>query len=184
MTPPILHTLEALYRDKATRRYGLADVSQLQHALQSATLAERNREPGNVIAAALLHDVGHMIHGLGENPAAQQIDDTHEARAAAWLDAHFGADVVEPIRLHVAAKRYLCAVDGTYFGKLASDSVRSLALQGGPMSGEEVARFERLPYFAEAVRLRRYDDQAKDPAMQTPPFAYFLTYVAGSLNRA
>ncbi|HYG42863.1 MAG TPA: HD domain-containing protein [Bordetella sp.] len=184
MTLPILHTLETLYRDKATHRYGLADVSQLQHALQSAALAERNGEPANVIAAALLHDVGHMIHGLGENPAAQRVDDTHEERAAAWLDPHFGADVVEPIRLHVAAKRYLCAMDHTYFGKLASDSVRSLALQGGPMSAEEVAQFERLPYFSEAVRLRRYDDQAKDPAMRTPPFAYFLACVEGALSRA
>lgn len=175
--------IEDIYTDRAQRRYGLSSVNQLQHALQSAALAEQNGEPVSLIVAALLHDVGHMIHDLVEDPAAEGIDDSHEARGAAWLAAAFGPEVVEPVRLHVPAKRYLCATEADYFGRLSSDSVRSLALQGGPMSADEVSAFNRLPYAAEAVRLRRIDDLAKDKEAVTPSLAHYLTYVDALMAR-
>jgi phosphonate degradation associated HDIG domain protein len=171
-----------IYRQKATARYGLSMVNQLQHALQSATLAEARAEPASLVAAALLHDLGHMIHELGEDPASGGIDDTHEERAAQWLSADFGPEVTEPIRLHVPAKRYLCAVDPFYFGKLSEDSVRSLALQGGPMSLAEVEAFRRQPHHDAAVRLRQIDDLAKDPAAVTPPFEHFLPAIDQALS--
>jgi phosphonate degradation associated HDIG domain protein len=178
----IRETLIEIYTHKATGQYGLSAVNQLQHALQSATLAEAAGEPATLVAAALLHDVGHMIHDMGEDPAKHGVDDTHEELAAAWLSAHFGPEVTEPIRMHVPAKRYLCATDQSYFSKLSEDSVRSLALQGGPMSQEEVAQFRKVPHYDAAVRLRRYDDLAKDPATVTPRFEHFLPAIDAALK--
>jgi phosphonate degradation associated HDIG domain protein len=166
-----------IYTLRATGRYGLSDVDQLQHGLQAASLAERMGENSEMIVAALLHDIGHMVHDLGENPAAEGVDDRHEEMGAEWLARVFPPAVTEPIRLHVPAKRYLCAVDKGYFGKLSQDSVMSLALQGGVMSEEEVVAFERLPHFEEAVRLRRLDEAAKDPDAETPPFEHFLSHI-------
>jgi [1-hydroxy-2-(trimethylamino)ethyl]phosphonate dioxygenase len=171
-----------IYMHRATRRYGLSDVNQLQHALQSASLAEARSEPPGLVVAALLHDIGHMIHDLGEDPARHGIDDTHEKRAAEWLKAYFGPEVTEPIRLHVPAKRYLCAVDPYYLSKLSEDSARSLVLQGGPMTPDEVAEFKRLAHSDAAVRLRRYDDLAKDPKALTPGFEHFLPVIDISLS--
>ena len=102
-----------------------------------------------------------MIHELGEDPAGRGIDDVHEELGAAWLAKHLTPDVVEPVRLHVAAKRYLCATKSDYFGKLSADSVRSLELQGGLMSAGEVEAFRKRPFYVEAVRLRRYDEGAR-----------------------
>lgn len=177
-------TLIDIYQNKAAGRYGLSAINQLQHALQSAALAEAEGEPSWFIAAALLHDVGHMIHEHGEDAAEHGIDDTHEELAANWLARHFGPSVAEPVRLHVPAKRYLCAIDQTYFGKLSADSVRSLSLQGGPMSSSECAAFERNPHFGAAVRLRKIDDRAKDPRAETPEFTYFLRYIDEALSVA
>ena len=170
-----------IYDHKATDRYGLSDVTQLQHALQSAKSAADAGEPSPFIAAALLHDVGHMIHDLGEDPASEGVDDTHEELAAHFLAKHFGPDVFEPVRLHVPAKRYLCATDPDYFNVLSEDSVRSLTLQGGPMSSDEITEFEKNPHFSAAVRLRRIDDKAKDPQAQTPRFHDFLPHIDAAL---
>ena len=170
--------LLAIYAGRATRRYGLSDINQLQHALQSAAHAERDGCSPATVLAALLHDVGHMIHDLGEDPASAGVDDVHEELGAQWLAERFGPDVAEPVRLHVAAKRYLCATEPGYFGKLSEDSVRSLELQGGPMSPDEVAAFRKLPFHAEAVQLRRYDEAAKDPRASTPDFDHYLRHVA------
>lgn len=171
-----------IYNQRATGRYGLSAVSQQQHALQSAALAESQGEPAALIAAALMHDIGHMVHDLGDDPAQQGVDDRHEELGAQWLVTRFGPDVTEPVRLHVPAKRYLCAVDASYFGKLSPDSVRSLALQGGPMSHDEVQTFERLPYADAAVRLRRIDEAAKNPEAITPPVEHFMRYVEAVLR--
>ncbi len=164
-------------------RYGLSDLNQIQHGLQAAWLAERAGDPPSLIAAALLHDIGHMLHELGENPAEAGIDDRHEEVGDAYLRDRFGPDVCEPVRLHVAAKRYLCGKEPDYFAKLSKDSVLSLSLQGGPMDADEIAAFERLPFWQEAVRLRRYDEGAKVKGLETPPLAHFLPYVAQSLRR-
>ena len=166
-----------IFVGRATKRYGLSDVNQLQHALQCAALAEADGAPPATVLAALLHDVGHMIHALGENPAGRGIDDVHEQTGADWLASRFGPEVSEPVRLHVAAKRYLCTIEPDYFGKLSPDSVRSLGLQGGPMSAAEIEAFRRHPQHEEAVRLRRYDEAAKDPRATTPDFDYFLRHV-------
>ena len=173
-----------IFVGRATRRYGLSEINQLQHALQSAALAEADGAPSASVLAALLHDVGHMIHDLGEDPASRGVDDVHEALGADWLAERFGPEVSEPVRLHVTAKRYLCTVEADYFGKLAPDSVRSLKLQGGLMSVDEVEAFRANPHHAEAVRLRRYDEEAKIKDLETPSVAHFMTYVARCLKPA
>ena len=181
-TTDILAEIHHLLEQKASGRYGLTLINQQQHALQGAWLAEREGKGDAMIVAALLHDIGHMVHDLGDNPADAGIDDRHEELGHAWLQAHFGPEVTEPVRLHVAAKRYLCAVEADYFGKLSTDSIKSLALQGGPMSAEEVTAFEALPQHADAVQLRRYDEQAKVKGLETPPVAHFLPAVARCLK--
>jgi len=166
-----------LYGTKATRRYGLSQVNQLQHALQGAAMAQAAGEPDAMVVATLLHDIGHMVHALGEDPARLGIDDRHEVLSAEWLSDFFGPQVTEPVRLHVQAKRYLCAIDPDYFSLLSDDSVRSLALQGGPMTPAEAQAFRQLEASDQAVRLRQYDDRAKDPQAVTPPFEHFLAVI-------
>ena len=178
----VLATIRDMLEHRADALYGLHDVTQREHALQSAWLAERDGHPPSLIAAALMHDIGHLVHDLGENPAEAGIDDRHEDLGNAWLTRHFGPEVSEPVRLHVAAKRYLCATEADYFGKLSPDSALSLSLQGGPMSAEEVAAFEALPFHLEAVQLRRYDDEAKVKDLATPPVAHFMGYVGACLR--
>src|SRR3954468_10241396 len=128
MTDPLRQQLLTVFTGRATRRYGLSAVNQLQHALQAAQQAESDGCTPATVLASLLHDVGHMIHQLGEDPAARGVDDVHEELGARWLAERFGPAVREPVRLHVTAKRYLCTVESDYFGKLSPDSVRSLKL--------------------------------------------------------
>jgi phosphonate degradation associated HDIG domain protein len=177
MTQDPVASIATLLQEKGSRRYGLAAVSQLQHALQAALLAEQSGGDAALVTASLLHDIGHMVHGLGDDPAADGVDDRHEELGRAYLAALFGPAVTEPVRLHVAAKRYLCATEADYFAKLSPDSVRSLALQGGPMSAAEVAEFGARPHAAAAVQLRRFDEGAKVAALDTPPVAHFLPYL-------
>ncbi len=176
MTSPetLRREIEELYGTRGHRRYDLEEISQLQHALQTATMAEQQGEPPAIVLAALLHDVGHMVHGLGENPAAEGIDGRHEIAGANWLAARLPASVSEPVRLHVAAKRYLCGTEPGYTEILAPDSVLSLRLQGGPMTADEAARFRALPFAEDAIRIRRMDDAAKDLTAKTPDVAHFL----------
>ena len=178
MSDALRRELLEIFVGRATRRYGLSAINQLQHALQAAALAEADNAPPATVLASLLHDVGHRVHDLGEDPAARGVDDVHEELGATWLAERFGPEVSEPVRLHVTAKRYLCTVEPDYFSKLTPDSVRSLKLQGGPMSPDEVAAFRADPFHAEAVRLRRYDEGAKDPRAQTPDFDHYLRHVA------
>ncbi|MDB5316511.1 MAG: hypothetical protein JWO24_2355 [Rhodospirillales bacterium] len=177
----LLAQIEMMLDDRADGQYGLHDITQKQHALQSAWLAERDGHPAALIAAALMHDIGHLVHNPGDDPAAQGIDDQHEDVGNEWLARAFGPDVTEPVRLHVAAKRYLCATESDYFAKLSPDSVRSLALQGGPMSAEEVAAFRALSQAKAALQLRRYDEQAKVRDLATPPVQHFMPYVEAAL---
>jgi phosphonate degradation associated HDIG domain protein len=164
----------SLYDGQAQKRYGLADVNQREHALQCALAAEQAGEGPAMILAALLHDVGHMVHQLGENPAADGIDDKHEAIGAKWLKKRLPDSVWRPVALHVAAKRYLCGSEADYFARLAPDSVLSLKLQGGPMSAAEQTAFLAEPFAADAIRLRRYDETAKLAGAQTPDVAHYL----------
>jgi gamma-butyrobetaine dioxygenase len=148
-------------------------VSQLEHALQSAYHAEAMGASDALVVAALLHDIGHLVHKLPEDAADHGIDTRHEHMGQAWLARYFSLEVTEPIALHVPAKRYLCATDAQYQAQLSPASVQSLALQGGPMSGEEVRAFEQHAFYREAVALRRCDDLAKVPQLAVPPLEHY-----------
>jgi predicted HD phosphohydrolase len=149
-------------------QYGLSDVNQLEHALQSADLAARRGLGDELVIAALFHDAGHLFVGENVNLAERGVDDLHEEAGARVLEGLFGPDVAEPVRLHVAAKRYLCGATPDYHEKLSEDSRESLALQGGPMSAAELAAFDRLEHRAAALALRLIDDEAKVAGLATP----------------
>jgi phosphonate degradation associated HDIG domain protein len=160
--------LFALLGSRGSGRYGLSAVSQLEHALQSAALAAQRNLGDEVVVAALFHDLGHLLVGSDVDLASQGVDDVHEETGATTLERVFGPGVVEPVRLHVAAKRYLCGVNPAYYDKLSEDSRQSLALQGGPMTAGEIAAFDRLEHRAVALALRLIDDEAKVPGLATP----------------
>jgi predicted HD phosphohydrolase len=150
-------------------------VTALAHALQCAQLAEWAHAAPALVAAAFLHDVGHFV---AHEPASSPFDDLHEIRAVGLLSEEFGSAVVEPIRLHVQAKRFLLATEPGYSQHLSAGSKRSLLRQGGPMAQEEAEVFVALPGSAEAVQLRRWDDLAREPGKRTPPLAYYLDMLA------
>ncbi|ERN42918.1 phosphonate degradation operons associated HDIG domain protein [Rubidibacter lacunae KORDI 51-2] len=169
-----LTSILSVYRDRGRAQYGSEAVSQLEHALQCATLAQTAGQSEAMITACLLHDFGHLVHHLGDDPALLGIDDRHEARAIPVLEQLFPAAVTRPIQLHVAAKRYLCAVDPDYWDSLSLASKRSLELQGGVYSAEAAAAFIQQPYAEQAVQLRRWDDLAKVANLSTPDLDRFL----------
>jgi phosphonate degradation associated HDIG domain protein len=162
-----------LFATKGHEAYVGEPVSQLEHALQAAHHAEQAGAADELVVAALLHDMGHLITKLPEDCADHGIDDRHEALGNAWLKQHCGPAVTEPVRLHVAAKRYLCATDAAYMRQLSPASQKSLALQGGPFTAEEVREFEGNPFFRDAVELRRWDDLAKVPGLRVPGLDHY-----------
>ena len=166
-----------LLGSRATTWYGQEAVSQLEHALQCAHLAERANEAPETVVAALLHDLGHMLSAerapVADQDALPAKDDLHQFVALPFLRSLFPDAVLEPIKLHVDAKRYLCAVDAGYWADLSPASKHSLELQGGRYDDAQVRTFEDLTFYAEAVRLRRYDDLAKVPGQVTPPLAHY-----------
>ena len=157
-------------------------VSQAEHALQAAHLAVLGGAPDALVLASLLHDVGHLLHDLGDDVADRGIDARHERSGGSWLARNFGPEVAEPARLHVDAKRYLCAVEPSYLDGLSAASKQSLALQGGPMIPEEIRRFEANPHHLEAVRLRRWDDEAKVPGLEVPGLESYLGRLVAMLE--
>ena len=159
-------------------------VSVSEHMLQAAQAAENDGADAALITAALLHDYGHLLHDLPEDAATMGIDTHHEELASDLLSPHFVPAVVEPVRLHVAAKRYLSAVDPQYLGALSPASLLSLELQGGPFSPDEVEAFERLAYFQDAVRLRQYDDIAKVPGASTPDLEHYRPILERTLRES
>lgn len=165
--------LMALLAGAGALRYGDEAVSQLAHALQCAVLAERANAPDSLVAAALLHDIGHLVGKGDEGEAGRGVDRRHEAVAAGYLSRLFPDSVIAPIRLHVAAKQYLCHAEPIYFERLSPASVTSLRVQGGPHDADAAASFIARPYAADAVRLRRWDDEAKDPDARTPELASY-----------
>jgi phosphonate degradation associated HDIG domain protein len=163
-----------LFEQRGQGRYGSEQVSQLQHALQCAVFAKRQGAGSAMIAAALLHDLGHIIdHQAMPESDDQNLDDAHEQRAYLWIKSNFGKSVADPVRLHVAAKRYLCTVEPEYLTKLSPASLKSFHDQGGLMSQSQIDDFRDEPFAFEAVELRRWDDLAKDPTMQTPTIEDF-----------
>ncbi len=174
---PSVDEIIALFEDRGGSLYGGEPVTQLQHALQSAALAENSGAPAALIVAALLHDVGHLLHDLPDTAPDDGIDDHHESSGGNYLRDIMPDAVIQPIRLHVPAKRYLCAVDPSYASTLSEPSVVSLNLQGGPMDDDEVKAFQAEPFSSDAVRLRRWDDEAKVPDLVTPPLSHFADYL-------
>ena len=159
-----IDAIAELFAGPGARDYLGEAVTIGEHMRQAGALAEAAGAGEPLVAAALLHDVGHLRHDT---------DARHGSGGARWLSQWFGPAVTEPVRLHVAAKRYLCATEPGYFGRLSPESVRTLALQGGPMTPEQAAAFEALPYARDAVAVRRWDDEAKDPSVTATPFAHF-----------
>ena len=174
MTDAILARLEDLFARRGAEAYLGEPVTVAQHMLQCAALAQSEGAPDALVAAALLHDIGHLTGPLGEYTEADTFDRRHEDAGARTLADAFPPVVVEAVRLHVAAKRYLCATDPAYFSKLTPASQHTLSLQGGPMSAAEVAEFEARPHHAAAVRVRLWDDGGKDAARATLTFEDFL----------
>jgi phosphonate degradation associated HDIG domain protein len=172
-----------LFAEKGRANYSGEPVSQTEHALQAAWAAEKQNATPSLVVAALLHDIGHLLHDLGEDCADEGIDDLHEEQGAHWLCNYFGPEATEPIRLHVAAKRYRCAVDPKYRKALSPASVQSLQLQGGPFTPDEVREFEALPYAQAALQLRLWDEIAKVQNLDTPDLEYFRKYLVESVTR-
>ena len=168
----IVSEIFEVFRERGHRAYG-EGVTELQHALQCATFARLDGEDDAIIAACLLHDFGHLLHDLGEDIADKGVDTRHEHVGANRLSKWFTPEVVEPIRLHASAKRYLCWKEPAYFTDLSEASRKSLALQGGPMTEAEATEFEANPHFNRAIRMRRYDDRGKVTDMVTPPMEDF-----------
>jgi phosphonate degradation associated HDIG domain protein len=163
-----------LFARKGGRAYDGEPVTQLEHALQTAALAEGEGAPPALVAAALLHDLGHLLNDLGDTPTLRGVDDLHQYAALPFLQTLFGDDVLVPIRLHVDAKRYLCATRPGYHDALSVDSKRSLALQGGVFVPEDASAFLAQPFAQDAVRVRLWDDAAKDAGASPPPLAHFV----------
>jgi phosphonate degradation associated HDIG domain protein len=166
-----------LYQSKGHEQYDGEPVTQLQHALQSAFLAERAGAESALITASLLHDIGHLLDDFGPTPSNLGIDDVHQYRCLPFLRPLFDDAILESIKLHVDAKRYLCATQSGYIDNLSEDSVRSLALQGGVFTKEQADQFAALPHAAHAVALRRWDDVAKSATLQTPDLMHFVAHM-------
>lgn len=166
-----------MFSKRGDSNYGGEAVTQRQHALQAAHFAEKTGADAALITAALLHDVGHLLHDLPENAPDHGIDDAHEELAARWLQGKFPDTVVAPVQLHVTAKRYLCTTDAEYLKHLSGPSIQSLKLQGGLMSAAELQAFCDHPHFEAAVRLRRWDEAAKDPNLQTASIEHYAKYM-------
>jgi phosphonate degradation associated HDIG domain protein len=166
--------IERLFRDHGGIEYSGEGVTQLEHALQTAQLAEGEKASPELVTAAFLHDLGHLLNLQGETPTERGVDDQHQYFAIPFLRPLFPAPVVEAIRLHVDAKRALCALEPEYYGNLSEDSKRSLTLQGGIFSREQLREFLAKPHAEDAMRVRRWDDAAKMAGATTPPIAHYL----------
>lgn len=165
--PITVDKIVSLYMDRSGLRYGSELVSQLEHALQTVQLARAEGAGPELCAAAFLHDVGHLV-ARRSGEVGREMDDLHQFLALAFLRGAFGVAVLQPIKLHVEAKRYLCAAEPGYWERLSPSSKHSLELQGGAFTAGEAAAFLDQPYARDAVRLRRWDDRAKVPGRPLP----------------
>ena len=171
--------IRSLYIDYGAGLYGGEAVTQLEHALQAATLAEAAGATDTLIAAAFLHDLGHILEARDKSrdPAMPTIDHRHQLAVVPYIHHLFPDAVIEPIKMHVDAKRCLCAIDDGYFSTLSPSSVHSLSLQGGIYSQAQAEQFRARPHAEAALRLRRWDDQAKVENLSTPDVDHFMRYL-------
>lgn len=183
MLHPITTQIIQLFETNGGSMYGGEAVTQLEHALQAAYRAKQANAKDSLIVASLLHDVGHLLHDLPEMASEDGIDDVHEELAANFLTKYFIDDVVEPVKLHVQAKRYLCATDPAYYESLSQPSKTSLEFQGGVMNDEEVKNFKTNPFYFDAISLRKWDDLAKDPDFVTPNLVDFISSIELTLKK-
>lgn len=181
--PHPVDVLARLFKGEGSAEYFGEAVTQAQHMLQAGALAEAAGAPPHLVAAALLHDVGHFQGAVtGRDLMENGTDNRHSHTGADWLGQWFGPEVTEPVRLHVAAKRYLCAVEPGYFDLLSEASVHTLRVQGGPMTEEQARAFEADAGARDAVAVRRWDERAKDPELPTPGFDHFRPLLEGLLR--
>ena len=169
-----LDDIAQIFSRHGSAQYSGEPVTQLEHALQTAHLAEQSDATDELVTACLLHDLGHLLNEQGETPTLRGIDDSHQYFALPFLRGLFGDSVLDAIRLHVDAKRYLCRADAAYASRLSEDSKRSLALQGGVFDAVQAASFLGQPGARDAVMLRQWDDLAKQAGWATPSLAHFL----------
>lgn len=169
-----LGDIEPLFSDRGGRQYTGEPVTHLQHALQTAWLAEQACASDELVTACLLHDLGHLLNDKGETPTLRGVDDIHQYFALPFLRGLFTDQVLDPIKLHVDAKRYLCQVRPGYWAALSDDSKRSLQLQGGIYDRAACDAFAAQAGANDAIALRVWDDLAKDPSTLTPPLTHFL----------
>lgn len=173
----ITDELLGIYGRRGSGAYFGEAVSMTEHGLQAAFFAQAAGAPESLIVAALLHDIGHLVESVPDDIADWTSDAQHELIGSRWLARRFGPEVSEPVRLHVPAKRYLCATDETYFGQLSAASVRTLELQGGPMSPAEIGAFEAERCCRDAILVRRCDDQGKVAGLQVPAFSHYRAMI-------
>ena len=173
----IVDHIEDVFSRRGAESYIGEQVTMAQHMLQTAQCAEQAGANNSQIVAALLHDIGHYKNEIPETSLAKGIDNYHEEAGANFLEDYFPISVVEPIRQHVAAKRYLCKVNSDYLERLSPASIHTLNLQGGPMNKEEVKEFEKNDYLEQCVKLRYWDEDAKDPERVHPAFSYYRPLV-------
>lgn len=169
-----LADIEGLFASRGGEQYSGEPVTQLEHALQTARLAEEAGADDELVTAALLHDLGHLLNDQGESPTLRGIDDRHQYFALPFLRGIFAERVLASIRWHVDAKRFLCATRPGYWERLSDDSKRSLELQGGIFDPQDAAAFIARSHAEDAVALRLWDDLAKAPAKATPPLSHYL----------
>jgi gamma-butyrobetaine dioxygenase len=172
-----------IYTRRGSGAYFGEPVTVSEHCLQAAYFAAQSGAPAPLVVAALLHDIGHLVEAVPDDIADWHTDAHHELIGSRWLERHFGPEVSEPVRLHVPAKRYLCATNASYFDNLSSASVRTLELQGGPMAPAEISAFESERYARDAVRVRRCDDAGKQAGLSIPDFGFYRGLIE-SLARA
>ncbi|MXZ79947.1 MAG: HD domain-containing protein [Gammaproteobacteria bacterium] len=173
----VIEFIKDIFTNRGGESYLGEPVSMSEHMLQAAYNAEKSGQEATVVVAALLHDIGHYTGEFGDDFMQLGIDNLHEVSGERFLKRWFPPQVTEPVRWHVDAKRYLCAVDPDYFATLTAASVRTLELQGDPMSPEEVSRFSANPWLDRILKVRRFDDQGKVPGTKTPNLDHYLPMV-------
>ena len=179
----IVEFIGGIFDRRGGEEYLGEDVTMAEHMLQGATIAEQNGQSDEIIVGALLHDIGHFTSEFGTYHPDDTEDRHHEDAGAEVLEQFFPSVITDCVRFHVAAKRYLCATKPSYFDRLSAASVHTLELQGGPMSADEVAAFEKNPNLKEIIAVRYLDEAGKRAGMETPDYWHFAPMVQRMVDR-